>query len=136
MSAILLVLPAFDLQDGHVAGGEADEEVRAGLVDDAGMDVEDLEAQVVVLHPGIDQGVVIEDEGFGRLPGAVVDAEEVGGGVGIRLRAPERDRGRSVRAALDLLPRGRGGFADPREGVAHRADDGEVEVGAGLRVGR
>jgi hypothetical protein len=44
-------------------------------VDAALEEVVDLEAQVVVLHPGGDARVVVEGEGLARLPGAVEDAE-------------------------------------------------------------
>ena len=55
----LLVRLPFGLQDQHVARLQSDDEVRAVLPHNTPVDVEHLEAQVVVLDPGVYQRVVV-----------------------------------------------------------------------------
>ena len=72
---VLIPVAALGFQYQHVTGTEPDEKIRPILPHHAAMDVEHLEAKVVVFHPGRYRGVMIEMEGFGRLPRAVIDAK-------------------------------------------------------------
>ena len=65
---VLIAVPALGFQHEYVPGLEPDEEVGPILAHHAAMDIEHLEAEMIVLHPGIDQGVVVQLEGFGCLP--------------------------------------------------------------------
>ena len=60
----LLVRLPFGLQDQHVARLQSDDEVRAILSHNTPVDVEHLEAQVVVLNPGVYRRVAVELVGF------------------------------------------------------------------------
>lgn len=62
---------------------ELDQEVGPAPVDAPLPDVDHLEAQVVVLGPGDHVVVVVQREGLGRLPRAVVDAEVDVGALGV-----------------------------------------------------
>ena len=74
-----LVLPRvlpLDFQHKYCAVGQPDKEVGPVLVHDTFVDVEDLEAPVVVLHSGGDMGIVVDErDSLACLPGAVVDVE-------------------------------------------------------------
>ena len=72
---VLIAVPALGFQHEYVPGLEPDEEVGPILAHHAAMDIEHLEAEMIVLDPGIDQGIVVQLEGFRRLPGAVIDTK-------------------------------------------------------------
>ena len=60
----LLVRLPLGFQNQHVPGFQANDEVRALLPHHAPIDVEHLEAQMVVLDPGLDQRIVVQLEGL------------------------------------------------------------------------
>ena len=73
--SVLIAVAAFYFQNQHVTRPEPDEKVGPVLPHHSAIDVEHLEAQVVVFHPCRHRGVAIKLEGFGRLPRAIIDAE-------------------------------------------------------------
>ncbi len=75
LGLVLLAVATFGLQDQIVAGFQTDDEVRAVFPNDTAIDIQHLEAEVIVLYPGFDLQVAVKFEGFRRLPGAVIDAE-------------------------------------------------------------
>ena len=75
LGQVLVAVLALGLEHQHVTRCEPDEEIGAVFPHHAAMDVEHLEAEMVVLHPGGHLGGAVEDEGLGRFPRAVEDAE-------------------------------------------------------------
>ncbi len=72
---VLFAVPALGFQHEHVPGLEPDQEVGPILAHHAAMDIEHLETEVIVLDPDIDHGVMVQLEGFGCLPGTVIDTK-------------------------------------------------------------
>ena len=62
--SVLIAVAALYFQNQHVTRTEPDEKVGPVLPHHAAIDVEHLEAQVIVFHPGRYCGVVIKFEGF------------------------------------------------------------------------
>ena len=75
LGSVLFAVPSLGFQYQHVTRLEPDEEVRTILPHHAAMDVEHLEAEVIVFRPGGHLRGVVEGKGFRGFLGAVIDAE-------------------------------------------------------------